>query len=52
MKNDNSIIIIDYQSLNIDYQLSYKCKPHYHTDLDKLIRYVIEMRKKYKQQNG
>lgn len=48
MKNDSNSSIID--SLNIDYLSLYKCKSH--TNLDKIIKYVKEMRKKYKKQNG
>ena len=46
MKNDNNIIIIDYQTLYNN------GKKYSSTDFDKLVNYIVELRKKYKKQNG
>lgn len=46
MKNDSNIIVIDYLSLyNND-------KKYSSTDFDKLVNHIVELRKKYKKQNG
>ena len=45
MKNDSSIIAIDYLSL-------YNNKNHSSVDFTKIMNYVKELRKKYKKQNG
>lgn len=46
MKNDSSIIAIDYLSLYNN------GKKYNSADFTKLVNYIVELRKKYKKQNG